>query len=286
MLNYCQQLLRIAKSDLSACRVLHANHLFAQAYFYFQQSVEKCNKALGLKLEVITVDDLSDFKHDQIKIYRELIKQSEEKINQHLKTIEPFNEAKNHLIHKELQMEKIPLDADKARRFFDSLRNSDLINLDTETVEYCIKEISDLGKLERAPDISPHEELLTSRMFQVADWIGTFGTEKAITGKAEMISFFSDKEKKGQYFKAVTEYITVVMDFTYIQVTLYYFALLTIQHSSQTRYISDEGIHPLDLYTDALPAISKLPEMITLLDEAIVRFENINNLKESDVNGD
>jgi HEPN domain-containing protein len=279
--DYCNDLLRIGETDLRAAVVLHKAQCYPQAYFSFQQAVEKTAKAFGLTLNIITVDELLHVGHDHFKIYRKVIKQSEEKIEAHLKTIEPCQEAKNHSIHQDLHMEKIPERADKARRFFDSLKNTDLVNIDEETVDYFISEISNLENHERHLDILKHEAELKNRMMQVADWIGSFGTPHALAAKQELILFFNDKSKRDEYYKMVSDYIWLIVDFAYIQVTLYFFALLTIQHSSQTRYISEDGTNPLELYTEELPVINRLPRMCELLSIVIERFKKINALKAS-----
>lgn len=276
---YCNDLLSIAKSDLRASKVLYQAKCFSQAYFSFQQAVEKTTKAFGLTLNIITIEELFHVGHDQFKIYRKVIKQSEEKIESHLKSIEPYHEAKNHPIHQDLQIEKIPESADKARRFFDSLKNTDLVNVDEETVDYCISEISSLEKHERHLDVLKHETELTNRMMQVADWIGSFGTPHALVAKDELIQFFNDKTKRDEFYKLISDYMWLFIDFAYIQVTLYFFALLTIQHSSQTRYISKDGTNPVELYTERLPVISRLPRMHEQMEKVIERFENINSLK-------
>lgn len=276
---YCNDLLLIARTDLRATAVLHQAQCYPQAYFSFQQAVEKTAKAFGLTLNIISVEDLLHVGHDHFKIYRKVIKQSEEKIESHLKSMEPYHAAKNHPVHQDLQMEKIPESADKARRFFDSLKNTDLVNVDADTVDFCITEISSLEKHERHLDILKHETDLTNRMMQVADWIGSFGTPHALAAKDELILFFNDKSKRDEFYKLISDYIWLIVDFAYIQVTLYFFALLTIQHSSQTRYISEDGINPLELYTEKLAVINRLPTMCDLMSKVIERFENINALK-------
>ena len=47
-MNMKMELFAIAKMDLEASNVLYDNELYPQAIFYFQQSVEKANKALVL----------------------------------------------------------------------------------------------------------------------------------------------------------------------------------------------------------------------------------------------
>ena len=40
----------VASHDIEACKVLRDNKLYAQSLFYFQQSVEKCSKYIGLEI--------------------------------------------------------------------------------------------------------------------------------------------------------------------------------------------------------------------------------------------
>jgi hypothetical protein len=115
-------------------------------------------------------------------------------------------------------------------------------------------------------------------MMQVADWMGSVGTPQALAAKEELIQFFNDKSKRGEFYRLISDYIWLIVDFAYIHVTLYFFALLTIQHSSQTRYISKDGTNPSELYTERLPVISRLPKMHEQMEKVIERFANINAL--------
>jgi len=275
VLKYSDNLLHVAEADLRASGILYEAQCFPQAYFSFQQAVEKMIKALGLTLDILTVEELIGIGHDQFKIYRKFIKQFETKIESHLKVMEHYDAAKNHPVHQSFQFEKIPDDMDKARRFFDSLKNIDLVNIDEETVDFCINEVSNMEKQERHLDILRHEVEITDRMTQLGDWIGSLGTPEAIGIKEELILFLSDKLKRDDYYKTVNNHMWVIVDYTYIQAALYFFSLLTIQHSSRTRYLSDDGTSPLTLYTKEMPVINRLPRMLELMGEAIERFKSI-----------
>ncbi|MCD6371860.1 MAG: HEPN domain-containing protein, partial [Candidatus Aenigmarchaeota archaeon] len=65
-----KELLEIAKKDLESAKILYKNNLYPQAVFFFQQSVEKANKALGLMLKLVKEDELKNYiRHKPIKIY-------------------------------------------------------------------------------------------------------------------------------------------------------------------------------------------------------------------------
>ena len=38
----------VAWYDIKSCRLLYKNKLYAQSLFYFQQSIEKCSKYIGI----------------------------------------------------------------------------------------------------------------------------------------------------------------------------------------------------------------------------------------------
>ena len=80
-------------------------------------------------------------------------------------------------------------------------------------------------------------------------------------------------------FESLKTVIYPMFDIMFINFTLYICAILTIQHSSLTRYPSD-GINPERIYNRKLPIVNKQMEFIELLTEAISRMEKINESQE------
>ena len=67
----------VASHDIEACKVLRDNKLYAQSLFYFQQSVEKCSKYIGLEIGGFSNKELKEISHNPIKLFKKMA----EKIN-------------------------------------------------------------------------------------------------------------------------------------------------------------------------------------------------------------
>ncbi len=138
------ELLNIAELDLQAAIVLHDNELYPQSIFYFQQSVEKANKALALMANLVTEDQLlKDIGHEPIRIYEKTLKQQKSKFEQfegHFKTIPGFKEIN---IFKNIDLKKDLIQFDK---FFSDIKEikqdrGALINLSSLKIHRILKEI-------------------------------------------------------------------------------------------------------------------------------------------------
>lgn len=113
--------IELAIDDLESSRFLYDGNKFRNSYFLYQQSVEKANKAFGLKSGLLTVEDLEKDKHDQFKMYRRYAVRQRERFSKlitrgknsekNIKNINAFSEIIS---------------------FIDSLRNLDLFKLDEE----------------------------------------------------------------------------------------------------------------------------------------------------------
>ena len=73
--------------------------------------------------------------------------------------------------------------------------------------------------------------------------------------------------------------IPIQFDSIFIDYTFYSCALLTIQHSSLTRYPKN-GINPESIYINELPIVQKQLGFMELLKEAILRLQELNAKKQ------
>ena len=62
----------VASHDIEACKVLRDNKLYAQSLFYFQQSVEKCSKYIGLEIGGFSNKELKEISHNPIKLFKKM----------------------------------------------------------------------------------------------------------------------------------------------------------------------------------------------------------------------
>lgn len=62
-----------AKNNLNASKLLFENRLYSESIFMLQQSIEKANKAIALMSNLISITDLYNIKHNQLKILRKTL---------------------------------------------------------------------------------------------------------------------------------------------------------------------------------------------------------------------
>jgi len=272
-MNYFIELLDISKSDLDSSRILYRHGHFPQSYFLFQQSVEKANKAFGLMTGVIKEDELLNLGHDQIKIFKKSVKSSEKMLDDHRKLIEPFDKITNHEFYKGLKIQETTDKIKKADRAFDSFRNLDLVRIDKETVDSFINDLNSIRN-EKIVLTDDKDQEVIDHLKKCADWIGEFGTEEAVRQKNEILAMLNDQNLRSEYFNAIKQMLPILVDMTFINMTLYLFGILTMQHSSRTRYIVGDA-RPSDIYVRDLPVIEKLLEMTDILDDGLSRLRKI-----------
>jgi len=93
-MNLAEEFLKIAEKDLKATKILYENKLYAQALFYFEQSVEKANKVLALTSNKYSEKDMINFNHDVTRIYKDIIieqKRRYENLSRNLNQISELN---------------------------------------------------------------------------------------------------------------------------------------------------------------------------------------------------
>ena len=71
-----EDLIKIAETDIRASKILYDNKLYTQALFYFQQSVEKVSKYIGLQMACISESLLKNISHDPTKLFAKMFSQN------------------------------------------------------------------------------------------------------------------------------------------------------------------------------------------------------------------
>ena len=126
-----------------------------------------------------------------------------------------------------------------------------------------------------------YSTIIKSKISEIINWIGQFDTEEAKSAQKEMQEFLNDKK---EFEKFINSYKTIIFplisDLIFISFTLYFCAILTIQHSSLSRYPSD-NVNPENIYIKELPIVNKQIEFIELLEGAVLRMEKIHKKEEN-----
>jgi HEPN domain-containing protein len=271
--------LNIALNDLESAILLHRNGKYRNSYFLFQQASEKANKAAALFSGDFTEKEIEETSHDQFRIPRKIMVQKEEKMKAVIELLESYPMPKDlePLSHKSFAKHHKSISA--AICSIDSLKNCDLVNFTLEDLDGFLEILTGLETIEYAfPENS--NSILRSQMQAMARYFGELGTKEALETKREILKMLADKKKSQMYFQNLMHHlIPIQFDSIFIDHTFYFCALLTIQHSSQTRYPKN-GVNPEDIYTKELPIVQKQLDFIKFLKEAILRLEKMNGNKQ------
>jgi HEPN domain-containing protein len=268
-------LLKIAIKDIEVSELLHSKKYYSQSYFYFQQATEKANKSFGLLAGIITEDECLDFKHDQFKIFRKGLIGEKSKLEKHFKLFSRFPNLKPDPSVSQGKTKDYYNQVNNQISFIDSLRNRDLTDLCTSDLNYLLDSLSELYNFKFK--FPPNFDGKMNEIFRsVIEWIETFPTLEAKQAKKEYEDLLRDPSKKKDFLKMVKILMKSMMDIFFIEKTFYYCAILTIQHSSRTRYpIKNVCENPLKVYSGNLPMIRKQTDFLNYLKLAILKLNKL-----------
>lgn len=276
MMELARLLTKLSIDDLKSSRILYESRQYRTSYFFFQQSAEKANKALGLFLGIITEKDLFDIQHKQTKIYRKGLVTQEGKANTFTDLIGLFPQVGNHDFVNQINVNEYKKYLQDGLRYIDSLYNLDLVHIPSPDLSYMLRE---LRKLEKAKTViklpKKANQEMKGQLIQLADWIGTFGTTEATQGKKQLEEMLNDDSKFSEFAKDIHELMRVYVDSAFIGMTFWFCAIVTVQHSSLTRYPDSNRNNPMDIYKKRLPLVKKQPEFMDLLWKALVKLQRL-----------
>lgn len=267
--------IKLAISDLSSSRILYEAGQYRSSYFLFQQAAEKANKAFALYAGLIQEDELADIRHDQFKMYRRSIVKQESELKHFISVADTLpSKIKDHEIFGFSTVHSVHKAQNEILRLIDGLKDRDLVNITSIELNRIHKELAPFKssniKLPKKVD-----KKFQQTMLKLADWIGNFETSEVIATKKEYLEILSDKKKSRELYAIMTKVLNVTTDFAFIFCTLIVCGLLTIQHSSLTRYPVN-GQNPFEIYNSKLPLIKKQPLFMDLLDQVLLKMREIN----------
>lgn len=268
------ELLKVAKSDVMASKVLYISRLYAQSYFYFQQATEKATKAVALSLEMSTVKDTFNMRHNVFKLHRKNIQDAtrEKQLAVDLAKALPFMETSGLIETKKLQ--KQIKSTEQSLTFFENMRDYDLINIPARDINLFLKNIEGL-ELKRAKIPEDLESKIEGLFMPFIEKMELHESKAAQYMANEMRDALKSEEF-GQFIKEhFADVIKTTIHFLYAHAVLYFSGFLTIQHSSKSRYPDNDNpeINPLTIYKKKLPVVRYQPLFLKHLEKAIKIIE-------------
>lgn len=273
-------LIKLSISDLKSSRLLYKNRQFRTSYFFFQQSVEKANKAFGLLGGIITEKDLFKIQHNQAKIYRKGLVEQEENANKLLNAVKSFPQLETHKFFQQIDFAQYQKYLKNSLSQIDSLYNLDLVRISASDLSDYLRELRKLEKAKTKIKIPKKaDKEMKQEMLNVADWIGTAGTKEAINGKKEFEEFLNDEKKWAEFSNILRKkMIPLQLDTIFVNATLWICAIITVQHSSLTRYPDDKNNNPIEIYQMKLPIVKKQPQFMDFLEKALIKLQLLAKL--------
>lgn len=265
----------LARSDLKSSRLLYDNGHYRTSYFFFQQTAEKANKAFAHFVGLLSDKEFKDIQHDQLKIYRKTIAKQEGEIKRLVQVLEPYPKVANYQILQQTNFRDYQKTLSEGLNVIDSLRSYDLVNIHTQDLNFILGQLNTV-KNTKLKIPRNFEDVLKNQMVGVADWIGQFETQEAISAKTEFLEFMDEPDNSKKIYNLILKQILpMVIDLAFVNLTLYFCAIVTVQHSSLTRY-PDDNVNPDTVYTKKLPLVKKQKEFMDLLDKALLKLSKIN----------
>jgi len=278
--------IELSFSDLKSSKLLYENGHFRTSYFFFQQATEKANKALALLGGLLSENEMKEsIKHDQLKIYRKTVIKQGNQIKSFINVLKLYPEHENNEIIPKSRIENFQQSLLHTVSLIDSFRNYDLTNISTTDLSFILEKLRMLRNLKI--DLSQNVEILFKQKFlQIADWIGHFKTPQALKTKMELIEMINNQEQSDKFYNTVVnEFVPLIIDTIFMVSTLLCCAIITIQHSSSTRY-PESDVSPEKIYNKCLPIVENQPQFMELLESSLGILKRVNSRGEINIQTD
>lgn len=268
------ELYKISRSDLEASECLYNNKHYTQSLFYFQQAVEKANKSFFLHLEVIKPENLKkSIGHYPLKIYKMIMEKQKLQIEEYFRKTSSFPKARDTIFHKQVEQYKKALE--NGLKMLDSFKY-DLPSLIRELSS--IKEPKKI-KLTRRLKMRLKAEFLKSSKEFVA-FISSFQTSQAIKAREQLKKISTNDIDK--FPDTLIKFLNPMLFYMYaiscVLSTLYSTAVITLPHSTDTRYPNiEKNMSPLLVYKKKLSIIKYLPYFFVLFKKALSLMPKLFN---------
>ena len=267
----------LAKSDLKSSKLLYANRHYRTSYFFFQQATEKANKAFALLFNFGSEETFREVSHNQFKLLRRYLSGKQKEIEGLIQVMDPFPQIKGNRISKLLQLQKQHESFSEGVRLIDSLKSRDLVNLSSIEINSFFRELkkSRFLKIKLPKNFDAEAKAMIN---QLIEWISQFKTPEATNAKTQFEELAKNKQKLKKVYELVAPGFNNVINFVFSGYVLNVCALMTVQHSSLTRY-PQKGLNPLEIYKLKLPIVKKQSQFMELLDDALNKMtvlEKIN----------
>lgn len=270
------QWLEIVKDDLTTSKILYLANRYRNSYYFFQQAVEKANKALALYAG-FTEKELKEISHNQFKIFRKQINEQANGVEQLVTALEQFPLLSDQTIFKQFDFKEHHKSLMESVSFIDSLKNIDLIHIPIGDIDHLLNLIDETASVDL--DLPAHTDPVYRQMlFELSDLMGKIEIKEGETTKAEFDALINDESNNAVLIKLIRYEQRIMKLLVSVEVTFGIMAYFTTRHNDTTRYVKD-GISPMKIYTKKLPLVLRQEELMQYFEVALTDFYKIINMK-------
>jgi len=267
-------LLNIAKDDLKSSELLYKNKLYPQALFYYQQSVEKANKAFAIALNIIKPEDIyKKVGHNSTEIYNILLKEQKQNILDLVELSKWKPETLKVESFKQAVSSRTQQYIDKGLEFIEIIytKKKKIAILSEEDILKIIDMISSFTFVRLRPTkkmmlfISDHFEIFKREMISLNTILESqqLDEEIAILRVMSLKNIFCKKYGIKRNMKLFCKLADIQQRILYAYNVLFWCSIVTLPHSVDTRYPNiKENKNPYKRYNKNNPLIKYLPVFI------------------------
>lgn len=265
-MNLAEEYLKIAKKDLKATKILYENKLYAQAIFYFAQSVEKANKGFALTSNKYSEKDMLSVNHDVTRIYKDNIIELKRRYDNLSRNLNQMSELKNTEFVQNLDIESMKTECEKSLRNLAEIitEKNDLIYISKGEIQNVLIEMSENHK-----EVKDSIKSISNFRLSENDWEEMKNDIFKQFENPDNNNFASSLKKEMDDSKLNIQELETAIKKMYLQMihfmSVYYYlyplAILTLPHAVIARY-PKEDLSPMDIYKQKLPIVKHLPYLI------------------------
>ena len=269
-----KDLLEIAKTDLKAVEILYENKLYPQSLFYFQQSVEKTNKCLAMLTGNLEETELKRIGHVPTRIVTSQVASEKEKVRKFIEILSKYPKLRKLRMFRNYNFDKYLRELGKSLLQLQKLekKKDEIVFIPKRQLQFIITYLEKERKTKLKPITKFKIMKIKKIILQDLASIRELNPAKIDTERQRVEEI--DSTDLVNIMKEIQKFL---IHFIPTYVSLVYLAIVTLPHSSCTRY-PENVIIPNKFYVAKLPIIELLPKFMRIQSACLGDVEELVGL--------
>ena len=268
------QLIDLAVDDLDCASILYASRKYRNSFYFFQQAVEKANKAFGLHSGIISKEQLKkNIGHTPIKIYEQIVKLQHQKLTTFTNLFSKFPTTYDWFeepINDDIQFEEF-------EGFVKKFKGSNIAIISLAEIDHVLGQLYLLqDERFRMPSVETENVVGVIGKFLV-EASGIPPEDRQNVLNVLQIQFTEDPSQFASLMKDICRMLNAII---FPIITFSVFAALYNQHGVKPRYF-DEGFDPIKTYNKKFPLIRRQSELMDVFQVALKKFKRLVTQKQT-----